>query len=49
MELKDIEVRSNFEQKVGELIDIEILNLWKSFQNSILPACDEVCKYVEKI
>ena len=39
--LKD--VRSNFDQKFGKLIDIEASNLQKSFQDSILKARDEVC------
>ena len=38
-------MRSNFEQKVGELLTIEYLNLWLSFQDSILKVSDE---YVAK-
>ena len=40
--MEDKGVRSNFKLRVGELIDIEALNLWKSFPNSNLKASDEI-------
>ena len=39
--LIDKDVQSNFKQRVGELIKAP--HLWKSFQDSILKACDEIC------
>ena len=41
--LKDLQ--SNFEQKDGELIDIKVPSLWKSYQDSILK---HVLKYEAK-
>ena len=34
--------------RVEELIDIKALNLWKSFQDSILKACVKVWQKVNK-
>jgi len=33
----------NFEERARELIDIDARDLWKSFKDGLLQACDEVC------
>jgi len=33
----------NFEERARELIDVDARNLWKSFKDGLLQACDEVC------
>jgi len=32
----------NFEERTRELIDVDARNLWKSFKDGLLQACDEV-------
>jgi len=41
--LKDHATRVNFEERARELIDVDARNLWKSFKDGLLQACDEVC------
>ena len=41
--LKDVNVRKRFEEKVTELVDIGVPNLWGVFKNSVLEACVVVC------
>ena len=41
--LKDFKVRIRFEEKVMELVDIGVPNLWGHFKDGVLEACDEVC------
>ena len=31
-------------ERVTELVNIEAQELWKSFENGVLQACDEVCR-----
>ena len=41
--LKDKETRRRFEERVGELVDVNAPDLWESFKDGVLKACDEVC------
>ena len=41
--LKEEETKSNFKQRVRELVDMEAPDLWKSFKEGVLKACDELC------
>ena len=41
--LKERKMQEKFERIVKELIDIETINLWESFRDGILTACDELC------
>jgi len=41
--LKDDNMREKFEEKSEELVDVNAKNLWKSFRDGLLQACDEVC------
>ena len=40
--LKEREMQENFE-RVEELVDVETTNLWESFRDGVLTACDELC------
>ena len=41
--LKEEETRARFEERVGELVSVDALDLWKCFKEGVLKACDEVC------
>ena len=41
--LKEREMQEKFERRVEELVDVETTNLWESFRDGILTACDELC------
>ena len=36
-------MKTRFQERVKELVDVDALNLWNTFKNSMLQACDEVC------
>ena len=41
--LKEKETRENFKDKLKELVCTEAKDLWGSFKNGILKACEELC------
>ena len=41
--LKEREMQEKFERRVEELVDVETTNLWESFRDGVLTACDELC------
>ena len=41
--LKEREMQEKFEKRVEELVDVETTNLWESFRDGVLTACDELC------
>ena len=41
--LKEREMQEKFERRVEELVDVEATNLWESFRDGALKACDELC------
>lgn len=41
--LKERDVRKRFEERVCELVDTAAPDLWKSFKDGVLTACDECC------
>ena len=41
--LKDVKIWKRFEEKVTELVDVGMPNLWGHFHDGVLKACDEVC------
>ena len=41
--LQDKEIKAKFEEKVAELISTKESELWSSFKESVLKACDEIC------
>ena len=41
--LKEREMQEKFERRVEELVDGETTNLWESFRDGVLTACDELC------
>ena len=42
--LKEREMKDKFEKRFEELVDVETTNLWKSFRDGDLKACDELCR-----
>ena len=47
--LKENNMKTRFPERVKEVVDVDIPNLWNTFKNSMLQACDEVCGKIEKI
>ena len=43
MEIKRKEMQEKFERRVEGLVDVETTNLWESFRDGVLTACDELC------
>ena len=41
--LKDVKIRKRFEEKVIELVDVIVANLWGHVKDGVLKVCDEVC------
>ena len=41
--LKEREMQEKFERRVEELVDVKTTNLWESFRDGVLTACDELC------
>ena len=41
--LKDNETRSKFAERVEELVNVDTSDLWRSFKDGVLRACDEIC------
>ena len=41
--LKGNNIQTKFQKSVKELVDVDAPNLWDTFKNSTLQACDEVC------
>ena len=41
--LNENRTRVRFEKRVKELVSTEAPDLWKTFEDSVLKACDEVC------
>ena len=46
--LKEREMQKNFEKRVEELGDVETTNLWESFRDGVLTACDELAVWEEE-
>ena len=42
-EWKENNMKTKFQERVRELVDVDAPNLWNTFKNSMLQACDEVC------
>ena len=40
---KKTNMKTRFQKRVRELVDVDAPNLWNTFKNSMLQACDEVC------
>ena len=43
MEVKGKQHKVRFKKKVKESIIVDSLNLWYTFKNDVLQACDELC------
>ena len=43
LELKEIEIKEELEQRVVELVDTEAVDLWESCKSGVLKACDALC------
>ena len=41
--LQEKEIKEEFERRVVELVDAETVNLWESYKNGVLKACDDLC------
>ena len=41
--LKEKEIKEEFERRVVELVDAEAVDLWESYKNGVLKACDDLC------
>ena len=41
--LKENNMKTKFQERARELVDVDVPNLWNTFKNSMLQACDEVC------
>ena len=41
--LKENNLKIKFQERVKKLVDVDAPNLWNTFKNSMLQACDEVC------
>ena len=37
-------MKTKFQERVMELVDVDAPNLWNTFKNSMLQACNEVCE-----
>ena len=37
------EIKEEFRQRVVESVDTEAVDVWESYKNGILKACDELC------
>ena len=42
--LKENNMKTRFQERVKELANIDVPNLWNTFKNCMLQACDEVCE-----
>ena len=40
---KEKELKEKFEERVVELVDTDSMNLWGSYMNEVLQACEELC------
>ena len=40
--LKENNIKTKFQERVKELVDVDARNLWNTFKNGMLQACDEV-------
>ena len=41
--LKENNRKTRFQERVQELVNVDAPNLWNTFKNSMLQACDEIC------
>ena len=41
--LKVKEIKEKFEEREVELVDTDSMDLWGSYKNGVLQACDELC------
>ena len=41
--LKENNIKARFEERIKKLVDFDAPNLWNTFKNSMLQACDEAC------
>ena len=41
--LQEKEIKEEFERRVVELVDAEAVDLWESYKNGVLKACDDLC------
>ena len=41
--LKEKEIKEKFQERIGKLVDIDSKDLWGSFKDGVLKACDELC------
>jgi len=41
--LKNGDMRKRFEERVEELVNFEAPDMWDSYKNGVVKACDEVC------
>ena len=41
--LKEKEIKEKFEERIRKLVDIDSKDLWGSYKNGVLKACDELC------
>ena len=41
--LQKKEIKEEFERRVVELVDAEAVDLWESYKNGVLKACDDLC------
>ena len=41
--LNENNMKRRFEERVGELVNVGTLDIWKCLKESVLKACDEVC------
>ena len=42
--MKENNLKTRFQERIKELVDVDAPNLWNTFRNSMLEACDEVCE-----
>ena len=42
--LNENNMRRRFEERVEELVNVGTPDIWKCFKESVLKACDEVCR-----
>ena len=41
--MKEKETKKKFDERVVELVDTDSMDLWGSYKNGVLQACDELC------
>ena len=42
--MKENNTKTRFQKRATKLVDVDAPSLWNTFKNSMLQACDEICR-----